>query len=146
MTMVDQNYLFASSAIAARLREACPGFRRVVEVQEASDVLGMPGPVAVVSYMGESLNLSEGQQMRRGADVLARQRWLVELIFDTRNKELTVSKAGYLMLDVIKALQGWKPENAASSLYRVSPPLTTYGNGYAIYPLLFELAVLTSAN
>ena len=144
--MTDHNYLFASSAIADRLRSACPGLRRVVEVQEAKDVLGMAGPVALVIYAGESLGLSEGQQMRRGADVLSKQRWLVELVFDTKNKEMTASQAGHLMGDVLQALQGWKPEKAASSLYRVSPPTPTYGDGYAIYPLLFELAVLTTAN
>lgn len=142
--MVSKNYLFAGSAIAARLRQECPGIRRVLEVQEASDALGAAGPVALVMFAGEYLSNADGRQMRRGADAVVVQRWLVQLVIDSKAREQSASQAGFLMWDAIKALQGWQPESAVSSLYRVSPPAPVYGDGYAIYPLTFELAVLAS--
>lgn len=143
----NQNYLAAGPAIAERIRQACPAFTRVLEVQEAEDAKGVIGAVALVVFAGESLSNADGRQMRRGADCVAVQRWLVQVVVDNKNKQKALGEAGFLLGDVIRALQGWKPENAVSSLYRVSPPNPFYGDGFASYPLLFELAVLAeSAN
>lgn len=142
--MEGHNYLFAGAAIAARLRSECKGLRRVLEVQDAADALGVASPVALVNYAGETLSQASGRQVRNGADVVATQRWMVQLVVDNKNKSLTTNQAGILMFDIIQALQRWRPENAVSSLYRISPPSPVYGDGFAIYPLTFELAVLAN--
>lgn len=143
----NHNYLSAGTAIADRLREACPRIRRVMEVQEAQDALGVQGPVALVVFAGETLSGADGRQMRRGADCVAVQRWLVQVVIDSKAKEPGTVRAGFLIGDVIQALQGWQPENTVSPLVRVSPPNPIYGDGFSSYPLLFEVAVLsTTAN
>ena len=142
----NQNYLAAGAAIAERIRQTCPAFSRVLEVQEADDAKGVTGAVALVVFAGESLSNADGRQMRRGADCVAVQRWLIQVVVDNKNKQKALGEAGFLMGDVIQALQGWQLPNTITPLTRVTAPNPVYGDGFASYPLLFEVAVLATTS
>lgn len=146
MANQNKNYLAAGAAIAERIRQTCPAFSRVLEVQEAEDAKGVTGAVALVVFAGESLSNADGRQMRRGADCVAVQRWLIQVVVDNKNKQKALGDAGFLIGDAIQALQGWQPPNTITPLMRITPPSPFYGDGFASYPLLFEVAVLATTS
>lgn len=139
--MLPADYLAAGRALVERLRTDVPALRGVLLAEDLA-VLNEGaaiGPLAFVMYDGDEVIEGEGRA-RQGASQRVRQRWLVVVAIRnaTQHRQGAAHEdAGPLLSQTIQSLAGWITAPYRAPLVRLTAPRVSYGNNFALYPLMF---------
>lgn len=148
MQLAD-NYLCAEQLFIDRLAQELPQLTTVVGAERAEDALegGITCPFAIVVYAGDRVLSGDDAVQSYGVVQVVWQRWLVEIITDMtgfQHNSTAREEPGQLMSQALKAVQGWRPSDEHSEVYRVQGPAPIYQKDQGVFPLLFETMVVTS--
>lgn len=139
------NYLIAEQLIVDRLRSRLSSN---IKVLSAADLVGVSEnaqatPAVHVIYDGYRPTQVTGNGRKQETE----QTWLtviaVRNVRDTRAATATREDAGPIMLDCLKALQGWKLSDEHSSLELAGAPKAGYSAGFGYFPLAFTTRIVT---
>ncbi|MEO5341068.1 MAG: hypothetical protein H7837_11235 [Magnetococcus sp. MYC-9] len=135
------NDLFAAQGLLIdRLSSQLPALRLVKGVRELATLHERPGttPAAYVLYDGQDMRMGAGQAQ------VVDQRWLVVLVVRSRRELAPVpaeggerQEAGPLLIQLCRALLGWKPDAEHGPLALAQGPNPTFRDGFGFYTLRF---------
>ena len=154
--MVD-DYFYLEPLIISRLQSALPDLP-ILSSKDLSTLQDRTQPNVAIHVMYAGDNIQDDAALRHSSltgtnyhQQKVLQYWMIVLaIRNVRDGNTSTGTplqldAGQLLIAVIKALGGWKPDDALDYLTRSkgnnSP---TYHNGFAYYPLRFETFFITS--
>jgi hypothetical protein len=127
--------------IRDQLEASVPELRSVLIGDEARDHLDAAAPVAVVVLASRTVSKS----LRGGQVTLGTVTFGVWVGIDNDHSAEARDEGASVIGACQKVLLGFRPENATSSLYEVSPPAPRYGEGRTYYPLTLECSYRTEA-
>jgi hypothetical protein len=142
------NYLAAEPLLIARLTAKLPG----IKILSAADLAGVAEgaqntPAVHVLYDGDRMADSSSD----GAGMLVWQRWLAVVAVRNaktqRTGEDARDDAGLILLDLLKALQGYKlSDDFPDRLRRVAAPRPLFNAGFLYIPTAWEVKVGVSGD
>lgn len=143
MAITDNWFWFEPLAVA-RLKEKLPDLAS--KVFTAAEFPGLqdnevpPAPALHLVYIGDR----EGRKSARQDLEIVAQRWAVVIVVRnvrnlTRGEGLR-EDAGPLIMQVVTALQGWRPVTASDPVRRLGSLGARYVNGFLYTPMIFEVA------
>jgi hypothetical protein len=140
------NYFATQDELLARLQELLPELKAqtLEEIRAAERSKNLNDKVLYVVYDGDTVRSGDNvQRQTRGQFVT--QRWFVLLgIRDAKQQEApSHNTAGPLLSKIISALNGWQPSTARIPMRRITGPSVDYGTNFTLYPLAFELELIT---
>jgi hypothetical protein len=142
------NYFDIEPLIKARLNEtvnALPAGHVVssydlVNVNEQSQV----NPAIHILYNGDNVTTSACNKMTQKFE----QKWLIIVV--TRNMRVAgensaLVDSGEVIMQMLKALQGWKPSNEFSPLQRIDASSSpAYRHGFSYFPFQFSTNMIVN--
>lgn len=145
--MATGNYFALQPLMIQRLRDAqIPGLGDIMPAKGLHLLLEegrISDSATYVIYDGESVPTDEGYCA--GNRQLLFQQWLVVLA--TKSYDAPpygdMDRAGPLLWEINKALQGWRPGPGMEPLKKASSPRTSYLDKFALYPLRFTTMIQT---
>lgn len=141
------NYLCTESAIIDRVKGQVPSLKGVFS---ASDLDGVTEaqqitPAAHVLYLGDKVIETSNGRSALGDRQEVDQVWAVVLAVRNARTQITGeaarADAGPLIVAILKALQGWKPETGFTPLKRTNAPGPGFKSGFGYFPLYFTTRV-----
>lgn len=139
------NYLIAEQLIVERLTTRLRGVKKVLAAADLAGVAesSQTTPAVHVVYQG----YRPTQEKEDGATQQTEQTWLVVVavrnVRDTRAATATREDAGPIMLDCLRALQGWLPSKEHSRLKLSTAPQAGYRAGFGYFPMAFTTKLIT---
>lgn len=123
----------------ASLADAISGGGSESDIAQRIGQIAPRAPAAFVGFDGETVLVDADG----GGQILA-QRWLVVLVVrnaaDTARNGALLRDAGPLLIDVISALGGWRPDiQYIGPLTRAPAPRPFHGPGIGLFPLAFTV-------
>ena len=141
------NYLELEGLIEARLQDRVVDQGSARAVYPAPDLAALTESTIKLPAVGlhlrrERVATGENGTVGNGQAQTATQEWQISVIAQNkRGAQAARDDAGALIIEVIKALSGWRPAQYFPSLRRANAPGPTYNAGIQIYPLVYESTI-----